>query len=334
MKQNHFQEIPLSILDLALILEGYGPTDSFAHSVSLAQRVEELNYHRYWLAEHHNMDSVASSATVVLIGHIAGHTKTLRVGSGGIMLPNHAPLIVAEQFGTLASLYPHRIDLGLGRAPGTDQTTAFALRRDHKAVLGFDQSILEIQGYFQNTDKRTPVRAIPGEGLDIPIWVLGSSVNSAHIAAALGLPYSFASHFAPAQLMQAAQIYREEFQPSSQLGTPYFMPAINVIAADSQEEAAYLATSSIQLLKGIITNTRRPLPPPTHDKIPMTPIEAAAYHQMSAVSIQGDPEMVGQRIRSFVRQTNADELMITSHIYNQEARQYSYQLIKEIQQSS
>lgn len=332
MKGN-FHSIPLSILDLATVLEGKTPAHSFKNSLDLAQQAEQMGYKRFWLAEHHNMASVGSSATSVLIGYIAAGTSSLRVGSGGIMLPNHAPLIVAEQFGTLASLYPGRIDLGLGRAPGTDQLTAMALRRDQSAVMNFPDHIREIQRYFSSNNKSSAVRAIPGEGLDIPIWVLGSSTDSAHLAAALGLPYAFASHFAPAQLHIARSIYRDSFRPSAQLSEPYFMPCVNVIAADSNEEATLLATSSKKLFMGIITGERKLLQKP--DKhFQLSPAEEAALRQMTAYSFTGDAHTVRQQLENFTTQTQADELMIGSHIYDHDARVHSHDLIKQLQKSN
>lgn len=327
---NPFHSIPLSILDLAMVLEGKTPAHSFKHSLELAQHVEQLGYKRFWLAEHHNMASVGSSATVVLIGYIAGGTSKIRVGSGGIMLPNHAPLIVAEQFGTLASLYPHRIDLGLGRAPGTDQLTAMALRRDQQAVMEFPENIREIQTYFSPENKASAVRAIPGEGLNIPIWVLGSSTDSAYLAAAMGLPYAFASHFAPAQLHAAKNIYRNNFKPSAQSPTPYFMPCINVVAAESNEEAAWLATSGKKMFLGIITGQRRLLQPPDKD-FRLGAVEEAALRQMMLYSFVGDPKSVKEQLLEFTEQTQADELMIVSNVYDQRARIRSYEIVKSLQ---
>ncbi|RZL19149.1 MAG: LLM class flavin-dependent oxidoreductase, partial [Pedobacter sp.] len=225
---------PYSVLDLATVIEGKTPADTFRHSLDLAQHVEDWGFNRYWLAEHHNMISVASSATSVVIGHIAGGTKKIRVGSGGIMLPNHSPLVIAEQFGTLESLFPGRIDLGLGRAPGTDQVTAMAIRGERfNGANDFPKDVLKLKQYFSADNAKSSVRAIPGEGLDIPIWILGSSTDSAHLAAALGLPYAFASHFAPAQFLTAIDIYRKEFKPSAQLAEPYVLACVNVVAADT-----------------------------------------------------------------------------------------------------
>lgn len=325
-----FSEIPVSILDLAVITEGGSPALSFQRSLDLAQKAEEQNYHRFWMAEHHNMDSVASSATAILIGYIAANTSSIRIGSGGIMLPNHAPLIVAEQFGTLESIYPGRIDLGLGRAPGTDPVTAYALRRDERSAHQFPQGVQELQQYFSAQNSQSKVRAIPGEGLDIPIWILGSSTDSAYLAASMGLPYAFASHFAPRQLHEAKSIYHQKFQPSAQLDKPYFMPCINVIVADSEGEANLLATSAQKLFLGIITGSRSPLQPPDSD-FQMNPALQQAMNQMTKYSFVGDTTKVTKQINDFVKETAADELMVVSHIFDHEARLHSYSLLKQIQ---
>lgn len=330
---NLFQNTPLSVLDLAMVPLNQTPQDAFANSVSLAQHTEKLGFTRYWLAEHHNMEGVASTATVVLIGHIASQTQTIRVGSGGIMLPNHAPLIVAEQFGTLATLFPKRIDLGLGRAPGTDQLTANALRRDTAAVMDFETNVKELQRFLSAENKTSAVRAIPGEGLDIPMWVLGSSTDSAYIAASLGLPYAFASHFAPAQLFDAIAIYRKNFKPSAQLTEPYIMPCVNVIAADTDAEASKLATSFKQLFLGIITGKRQKLAPPVEpDEHFMDPLEEAALQQMIRFSFVGGPQKVGMELQRFLDVTGADELMVTSPVYDHAARLHSYEILKGLQQ--
>lgn len=332
MTGKRLQDIPFSVLDLAPITEGNTAATSFKTSLRLARRVEELGYNRYWLAEHHNMPSVASSATAVLIGHIAGGTNTIRVGSGGIMLPNHSPLVVAEQFGTLASLYPGRIDLGLGRAPGTDQLTAMALRRNRmESVEDFPNDVLALQQYFAADNKDAKVRAIPGEGLDIPIWILGSSTDSARLAALLGLPYAFASHFAPAQLHNALRIYREGFRPSAHLDKPYVMACVSVIAADTNEEAQYLSTSFLQLVRGIVTNERRPLPPPVSD---MSSIMNEQVHalvkQMMYYSFIGDDKNVREGLTRFHEQTQVDEIMVSSHIYDPAKRVHSYEVLKDV----
>ncbi|HMI08367.1 MAG TPA: LLM class flavin-dependent oxidoreductase [Flavobacterium sp.] len=325
------QNTPLSVLDLAMVPQGKTPTDTFANSASLAQRAETLNYNRYWLAEHHNMEGIASTATAVLIGHIASQTKTIRVGSGGIMLPNHAPLVVAEQFGTLATLFPNRIDLGLGRAPGTDQLTASALRRDMGAVVDFEGNVKELQKYLSEENKTAAVRAIPGEGLNIPFWILGSSTDSAHLAASLGLPYAFASHFAPAQLFDAIAIYRRNFKPSAQLDKPYVMPCVNVIAADTDAEALKLATSFKKLFLGILTGKRQKMGPPVEpDADFMDPLEETALQQMIRFSFIGGPEKVKMEVQRFLEVTGANELMVTSPIYDHAARLHSYEILARL----
>ena len=320
--------ISISVLDLALVLDGKTIANSFTNSVDLAQHVEKWDYKRYWLAEHHNMEGVASSATAVLIGQIASQTSKVRVGSGGIMLPNHAPLIIAEQFGTLETLYPGRIDLGLGRAPGTDQLTTIALRRDQRAAVEFPENVKELQKYFSDSNKNGRVRAIPGEGLDIPIWILGSSTDSAYLAAALGLPYAFASHFAPAQLHQALAIYHQHFQPSAQLKEPYAMACIGAIAANTDEEATKLATSFKRLYLGIITGQREKLKAPVNsDEFYVDPVQQAALQQMTTYSFIGGPEKVYKEMQKFLDETQVDELMITSPIFDHSAKLHSYEII-------
>ncbi len=330
--KKQFSDTKLSVLDLATVIQGHTPADSFQNSLRLAVTVERLGYERFWLAEHHNMPSVASSATAVLIGYIAAGTKTIRVGSGGIMLPNHAPLIVAEQFGTLEALFPGRIDLGLGRAPGTDQLTVRALRRDPMGGLSFPDDIRELQQYFSTDNANSPVRAIPGEGAEIPIWILGSSTDSAYLAAAMGLPYAFASHFAPAQLLQAIPIYRNNFKPSAVLQHPYVLSCINVVAADTDEEATFLSSSAKQLFLGIIRGQRQPMPPPV-EKLEMTPSEEAALRQMTTYNFTGGPEKLAKELNSFVYATQADELMIVTHTYDQQARLRSYEILRQLQQT-
>jgi len=277
------------------------------------------------------MTGIASSATSILIGHIASGTSTIRIGSGGIMLPNHAPLIIAEQFGTLATLFPDRIDLGLGRAPGTDQFTAMALRRDQRAAMEFPKNVQELQTYLSSSNKNGRVRAIPGEGLNIPIWILGSSTDSAHLAAALGLPYAFASHFAPAQLHAALAIYHQNFRPSAHLKDPYVMACVNGIAADTDEEAARLATSFKKLFLGIITGKREQLKPPVDpNENFIDPMEEAALQQMIAYSFIGGPKKVETEIQQFLDKTQVDELMITSAIFDHKARLRSYEIISSL----
>lgn len=326
--------IPYSVLDLATVRDGYTPEDSFRNSANLAQHAEQYGYKRYWFAEHHNMPGVASSAPALLIGHIAGKTSTIRVGSGGVMLPNHAPLVVAEQFGTLASLYPGRIDLGLGRAPGTDQLTASAIRgKNFYAEHDFPGDIRTLQTLFSASNSKSKLRAIPGEGLDIPIWILGSSTDSAVLAAAMGLPYAFASHFAPAQFLTAIRIYRERFIPSDDVREPYVMACVNVVAADTDAEAKHLSTSVLQLFKGIITGKRGMLRPPVEDMGPdWTPDVAAAVQQMLTYAMVGGPETLHNKLSAFIQQTGINELMATTHIYDPEARIKSYRLLAEIMQ--
>lgn len=327
--------IPFSVLDLATVIQGKTPADTFENSVALAQHAEKLGYTRYWFAEHHNMVSVASSATSVLIGHIAGHTKTIRVGSGGIMLPNHSPLIVAEQFGTLATLYPNRIDLGLGRAPGTDQLTAMEIRGERfSAPHSFPQDVLKLQKYLSSDNSLSKVRAIPGEGAEVPIWILGSSTESAHLAASYGLPYAFASHFAPTYFLEAIKIYRQNFRPSATLQEPYVMSCVNVVAADTDAEAERLATSLKQLFMGIVTGKRRLLQPPIDNMDDVwNDMEEEAVNQMLAVAFIGGPEKLTAQMELFRAQTQIDEIMVTSHIYDHQARLHSYKLFAEIVKS-
>ena len=328
--KNEFHNIPISILDLAVILEGKTAANSFKNSLSLAQKAENLGYNRFWLAEHHNMASIASSATSILIGHIANGTSKIRVGSGGIMLPNHAPLVVAEQFGTLASLYPDRIDLGLGRAPGTDQLTARALQRNDQAAFEFPKTVRELQEYLSIENRDSPVRAIPGEGLNIPIWILGSSTDSARLAASFGLPYAFASHFAPQQLLEALRIYRANFKPSEHLKEPYVMACVNVTAAETTHEAQVLATSMQKIFLGILTNDRRPLQP-ADENFKINDEAKSVLRQFLAYSFVGSPSDIKTALEQFVEETQIDELMVVSHIYDHEARLNSYKIIKESQ---
>lgn len=324
-------QIKISVLDLAIVRDGGNATDTFKNSLDLAQKAEKWGYNRFWLAEHHNMQGVASSATVVLIGHIAAGTSTLRVGSGGIMLPNHAPLIVAEQFGTLATLFPHRIDLGLGRAPGTDQLTATALKRDEQAAMEFPANVEELQRYLSEGNKNGRVRAFPGEGLDIPIWILGSSTESAYLAASLGLPYAFASHFAPAQLYKALTIYRNNFRPSEQLKEPYTIACVNVIAADTDYEAHKLATSFKRLFWSIIIGQRQQLKPPVKPEEDFRDsMEEAALQQMTKYTFIGSPEKIEKELNQFIEITQIDEIMVASAIYEHQARLHSYEILGEL----
>ena len=328
--------ISLSVLDLSPIVEGSDAAEALRNTLDLAQHVEALGYNRYWVAEHHNMDGVASSATSVLISYIAGGTKTMRVGSGGIMLPNHAPLVIAEQFGTLATIYPGRIDLGVGRAPGTDQMTMRALRRTLATQTedDFIGDVIELAQYFQPPpDERHPVCAIPGIGCDVPIWLLGSSLYSAQVAAHLGYPFAFASHFAPAMLMQALEIYRARFKPNGLPGAltkPYAMVAVNVIVADTDDEAAYLFTSLRQRFLGMQTGKRGPLPKPisvAEMNALGSPAERAGTEQMLSVAAVGSPATVQARLNEIVRQTQADELIIASAVHDHAARKRSYELL-------
>ncbi|WP_146936747.1 LLM class flavin-dependent oxidoreductase [Cerasibacillus quisquiliarum] len=329
-----FKHIPLSILDLAPIKEGSTARDALLETVDLAQHADKWGFKRYWLAEHHNMPGIASSATSVLIAHVAEKTKHLRVGAGGIMLPNHAALVIAEQFGTLESLFPGRIDLGLGRAPGTDQMTAYALRRDLKQrVEEFPDQVEELEAYFTGTGI---VRAFPGEGLDIPIWLLGSSGFSARLAAEKGLPFSFASHFSPNNTIPALNIYRDLFKPSEQLAKPYAMLGINVIAADSDEEAQFLATSSEQQFLSLRRGRPTTLKPPVSNLEEMcTPSEWIAVKNSltSGSTIVGSPETVKRGLENFIEKTNADELIIHTQIFDHKARLRSYEIIAEFMEA-
>jgi len=325
------KKIKLSALDLATVCKGQNAQQAIARSVEAAQYVEELGYERIWFAEHHNMEHIASSATAVLIGHVAGKTNRIRIGSGGIMLPNHSPLVIAEQFGTLETLYPGRIDLGLGRAPGTDQVTAMALRRNNlNTAFYFKDDVLALHQYFENDNPSEKVRAFPGEGLAIPIYILGSSTDSAHLAAELGLPYAFAAHFAPAMLAQATDIYRNNFKPSRYLQEPYFIACVNIIGAETTDEADFLATSLHNMFAGIITNYRRPLSPPTEQVIyhGIPEIEKAVY-SMTACTFTGDKETLTQSIDDFANRYHVDEVMTTNYIYDNAKRLESFRIIKE-----
>lgn len=307
-------------------------TQVFQNSVEVAQKAEEFGYKRFWLAEHHNMVSIASSATTVLMSHIAAQTKNIRIGSGGIMLPNHSPLIVAEQFGTLGSLYPGRIDMGLGRAPGTDQVTAHAIRSDRmNSVFKFPHEIDEIRRYFNNKLSSTKVRATVAEGVKVPMYILGSSTDSAHVAAEKGLPYVFASHFAPAQLFDAMEIYYREFQPSEFLEEPYSIAGINVTAADSQEEAEILSTSSLRMMVGVLTNNLDYLQKPTEMNAELREVrDNPALQRMLKYAFVGDRDLVKSKTEDFLKQTGVDEVIVASHIYDQEDRIKSFRLFSEI----
>ena len=321
----------LSVLDLAPIVEGSDAGRALANSLDLAQHAEEWGYRRFWLAEHHNMQGIASSATAVCIGYVAQGTKTIRVGSGGVMLPNHAPLVIAEQFGTLASLYPGRIDLGLGRAPGTDQQTSFALRRNLQGnVDGFPRDVLELQNFLGAAEPGQKVRAVPGEGTKVPLWILGSSLYGAQLAAMLGLPFGFASHFAPAQMEQAIDIYRSRFQASETLSDPYVMLGFNVCAAPSEEEAIYLRTSAIKSFLRMRAGNPARLPPPEKGfEKTLSESENRMLSEMSKASVVGSATAVHEGIDSFVQRTGADELIITCQIYEHEKRLQSYSIVAD-----
>jgi luciferase family oxidoreductase group 1 len=317
--------IPLSILDLSPVVQGSSVRQSFANSVALAQAGERLGFRRIWLAEHHGMPGIASAATSVLIGHIAGATSTIRVGAGGIMLPNHAPLLIAEQFGTLDALYPGRIDLGLGRAPGSDQKVAQAIRRDlHAASERFPQDVQEVMAYFRDEG---PVLAVPGGGASVDVWILGSSLFGASLAAHLGLPYAFASHFAPQALSQAIEVYRGYFKPSAYLDKPYLMLGYNVIAADTDDEAAILATSQQQAFVNLVTGQPGRLPPPIPGYRESLPAELQAHLARTlSCSAVGSVETVARQMQAFVKETGADELMVTGMIFDHAARLRSYEI--------
>jgi luciferase family oxidoreductase group 1 len=320
---------PISVLDLATYPQGGTIAGAFETSRRLAQSAEAWGYSRYWIAEHHNLEGVASSATVVLMSHIADHTKTIRVGSGGIMLPNHAPLVVAEQVGTLESLHPGRIDLGLGRAPGTDPLTMRALRRGGRGEE-FDVQVAELLSYFEPAQAGQAVKAIPGEGIEVPIWILGSSLWSAHFAAAIGRPYAFASHFAPGDLLEALAIYRREFKPSKQLAAPYVMVGVPALAAESDDRAEFLATSMYQRFLGILRNDRKPLPPPVADMEGLwSPGERYAVAERMALMVVGARARVAAGLEEILRVTEADELIIASDAYERDDRLRSYEIIAQ-----
>ncbi|SDR86471.1 LLM class flavin-dependent oxidoreductase [Christiangramia echinicola] len=328
----NYKNINYSVLELAVVGQDIPHTEVFENSVELANLAESLGYKRFWLAEHHNMVSIASSATTVLMSHIASKTSTIRIGSGGIMLPNHSPLIVAEQFGTLGSLYPGRIDMGLGRAPGTDQVTAHAIRSDRmNSVFKFPHEIDEIQRYFKNENKNTKVRATVAEGIEIPMYVLGSSTDSAHVAAEKGLPYVFASHFAPSQLFQAMEIYYKEFQPSEYLDKPYSIAGINVVAADDFDEAEKISTSSLKMMLGVMTGNLDYLQKPQEMSPELKELrENPAFERMLKYSFVGDKQTVKEKTEGFLKQTGVDEVIVASHIYHQEDRLRSFRIFSEI----
>ncbi len=322
--------IPTSILDLAPVVEGGSVAESFRHTVDLAQTADRLGYHRYWLAEHHNMPGIASSATAILIGHVAGATSHIRVGAGGIMLPNHSPLQIAEQFGTLATLYPDRIDLGLGRAPGTDQPTARALRRYFASADDYPQNVLELLDYFRPATPDQAVRAVPGAGVDVAVWLLGSSLFSATLAAQLGLPYAFASHFAPFALDQALDAYRRTFRPSPQIDAPRVMLGLNVVVADSDAEAKRLFTTQQQAFINLRRGQRGRVPPPIDDiEDYWRPEEKPRIEQALSCSAVGAPDTVRAGIEAFITRHRPDELILTANIFDHAARLHSFTLAAE-----
>lgn len=327
--------ISFSVLDLSPILQGSNATQSFRNTLDLARHAERFGFNRYWVAEHHGIPGIASAATSVLIGHVAAGTSTIRVGAGGIMLPNHSPLVIAEQFGTLEALFPGRIDLGLGRAPGSDQATARALRRNLSADENqFPRDVLELMAYFAPAQEGQIVRAVPGEGLNIPLWILGSSLFGATLAAALGLRFAFASHFAPAQMEQAIEIYRTQFRPSEQLQKPYVMLGFNIFAADTNAEAQLLATSMQQSFTNLRRGRPTQLPPPVADYVStLAPQEKAQLEQILSCSAIGSPDTVGKGLMDFIARTGADELMITCQIFDHKARVHSYEIVAAVRET-
>ena len=319
---------PISILDVAPIVEGGTPGDALRNSLDLAQHAERWGYRRFWLAEHHNLSGIASAATAVVIAHVAAGTNSIRIGAGGVMLPNHAPLVIAEQFGTLEALHPRRIDLGLGRAPGTDQRTTLALRRDVNSADRFPQDVLELRALLGEDRPGQSVRAIPGAGSHVPLWILGSSLYGARLAAALGLPYAFASHFAPAALLPALETYRSEFRPSEQLQQPYAIVAANVIAADDDPEARRLFTSVQQSFANVFRGVRGRLPPPIADiETYWTPDEKRQVAAMLSRSFIGSGVTVRHALESFIDETAPDELIVAAAIHDHLARLRSYELL-------
>ncbi|MFP2901691.1 LLM class flavin-dependent oxidoreductase [Corallococcus sp. 4LFB] len=324
--------IPFSVLDLSPVISGGDPGLALRNSLDLARHAEDWGYQRFWLAEHHNMTGIASAATSVVIGYVAGGTKRIRVGAGGVMLPNHAPLVIAEQFGTLETLYPGRIDLGLGRAPGTDQRTSAALRRGLGAD-SFPQDVVELQNYFKDPTPGQAVRAVPGAGLHVPLWLLGSSTYSTQLAAALGLPFAFASHFAPAQMMSALHLYRTQFRPSDVLQKPYAMIGVNVFAADTDKEAQRLFTSLLQAFLNLRRGRPGPLLPPV-DSLDgqLNEMELAEIEHMLACTVVGSPASVREGLQSLLDQTGVDELMVTAQIYDHAARLRSFELVSQVRE--
>ena len=323
--------VPLSVLDLAPIVEGSDAAEALRRTLDLARHAERLGYHRFWLAEHHNMPGIASAATAVVIAHVAGGTSRIRVGAGGIMLPNHPPLVIAEQFGTLASLFPGRIDLGLGRAPGTDPLTARALRRDRSdGVDTFPQDVLELMDYFRPTQAGQAIRAVPGEGEDVEVWILGSSLYGAQLAAALGLPYAFASHFAPQQMEEAIAVYRRLFRPSERLAAPRLMLALNVFAAETDAEAKRLFTSLEQAFVNLRSGRPGPLPRPRDDReAALDPAARAMLDSALRASVVGSPETVRRGMAAFIDRHRPDELIVTAQVHDHAARLDSFRIAME-----
>ncbi|WP_395448366.1 LLM class flavin-dependent oxidoreductase [Aminobacter sp. UC22_36] len=322
----------LSVLDLSPVIEGSTAGQSLRNTLDLARHAEKLGFHRYWLAEHHNMAGIASAATSVVIAHVAAGTSTIRVGAGGIMLPNHAPLVIAEQFGTLAALHPGRIDLGIGRAPGTDMLTARALRRNLEAgVDNFPQDVVELMGYFEPATPEQRIRAVPGEGEQVEVWVLGSSLYGAQLAAMLGLPYAFASHFAPSELDHALEIYRSRFQPSERLAKPYVMAGINIVAADTDAEAKLLFSSVQQAFVNLRSGRPGRLPAPLEGyERELDPVARQMLSQTLACAVVGSPETVRRGVEAFIARTGADELMVTAQVFDHTARKRSYEILAEV----
>ena len=321
----------LSVLDLSPVVAGSNATQALHNTLDLARHAEQLGYKRYWLAEHHNMPGIASAATSVVIGYVAGGTSRIRVGSGGIMLPNHSPLVIAEQFGTLESLYPGRIDLGLGRAPGTDQRTMQALRRDYRSADTFPQDVAELIALFRDAEPGQAIRAVPGTGLHVPVWLLGSSTFSAQLAAAMGLPFAFASHFAPDHLLDALRLYRDTFQPSDTRATPYAMAGVSIVAAETDADAKRLFTSLQQQFIALQRGRPIMLQPPVDDMNSIwTPQEQAGLHHTLRLAIVGGPDTVRRKLDEFIATTGADEVIVTANIHDHEARKRSYEIVAEV----
>jgi luciferase family oxidoreductase group 1 len=329
---NAHSGVPLSVLDLAPIVEGGTPAQSLRNSADLARHAERLGYHRFWVAEHHGIPGVASAATAVVIAHVAANTSTIRIGAGGIMLPNHAPLLIAEQFGTLEALFPGRIDLGLGRAPGSDQITARALRRIHTAADAFPNDVAELIALLEPPEPGQVVHAIPGEGTRVPIWILGSSIFGAQLAAAMGLPFAFASHFAPTHMMQAIEIYRAHFRPSQRCERPRVMLGATIIAADTDDEARRLLSSVIQTFVALRRGQPIQVPPPVDDiESTLTPIDLAQLEPILSHAIVGAPERVRSELADLITRTSADEVIVASQIYDHAARVHSYEIVAAVQ---